>query len=264
MARTTDQPASAPHRRIASTDLPYTLGYRPMDEQGQDDGGNRETGDYREAGDNPDNASGESGEPDENRGRREQGQLGERCERGLLREPGWTGEWATSQGFDPERETSFVAYLWHRFGPGGQQRRSQERDLRADQVDAVQEIAWSWRKACEGAGLSEPIQTPSGQSVGVPRVGRITLGPPTTITLQPRPGQTRERIAALGPSLAASMGVSEIRVWDLAPAWVTVELVRTPGDRRAGADPSHDDGHPFPAPPPFADLDEPPERHAAA
>ncbi len=227
MARTTDQPASAPHRRIASTDLPYTHGSRLLDEHGQN-GGNRETGDSRESGDKRDNGSGVSREHDEKRGRREQGQLGERCERGLPREPGWTGERATSQEFDPERETSFVAYLWHRFGPGGQQRRSQERDLRADRVDAVQEIAWSWRKACEGAGLSEPIETPSGHSVGVPRVGRIILGPPTTITLQPRPGQTRERIADLGPSLAASMGVSEIRVWDLAPAWVTIELVRTP------------------------------------
>jgi hypothetical protein len=234
MARTTDQPASAPHRRTASTDLPC----RPLDEQGRDDH-KRETGDYRDS-----IGSGGSREHDEKRGRGEQTQLGER---GLLGERGWTSEGATSQEFDPERETSFVAYLWHRFGPGGQQRRSQERDLRADRVDAVQDVAWSWRKACEGAGLSEPIQTPSGHSLGVPRVGHITLGPPTTITLQPRPGQTREQIAALGPSLAASMGVSEIRVWDLAPTWVTVELVRNP---RATAVTR------FPPTPPFADLDE--------
>lgn len=215
MARTTDQPASAPHRRIASTDLPC----RPVDEQGQDDD-KCETGGYRESF-----GSGGSREHDEKRGRGEPVQLGER---GLLGGRGRTSEGATSQEFDSERETSLVAYLWHRFGPGGQRRRSQERDLRAARVDAVQDVAWSWRKACEGAGLSEPIQTPSGHSLGVPRVGHISLGPPTTITLQPRPGQTREQIAALGPSLAASMGVSKIRVWDLAPAWVTVELVRTP------------------------------------
>ena len=44
MARTTDQPASAPHRRTAGTDLPC----RPLDEQGQDDD-KRETGDYRDS-----------------------------------------------------------------------------------------------------------------------------------------------------------------------------------------------------------------------
>ena len=146
---------------------------------------------------------------------------------------------------DPQRGTSIVACLWQRFGPGGHQRRSQERDLRADRVDTVQQIAWSWRKACEGAGLSQSIYTPSGHAVAVPRVGRITLGPPTLITLQPRPGQTREGIAALGPSLAAMMGVSEIRVWDLAPGWVTVELVRTSRATTVT---------PFPPRPPFSDL----------
>jgi hypothetical protein len=67
------------------------------------------------------------------------------------------------------------------------------------------------------------------------------------ITLQPRPGQTREGIAALGPSLAAMMGVSEIRVWDLAPGWVTVELVRTSRATTVT---------PVPPRPPFSNRDE--------
>lgn len=253
MARTSDQQAWAAHPRIAVTDLPYTHGFALLDEQGQN-GASRETADYPESGDNPDSGSGGPGEPDEKRGPREQEQFGAGCERGSPREPGRTGEGATSQEFVPERETSFLTYLWHRFGPGGQHRRSHERDLRADRVDAVQEIAWSWRKACEGAGLGERMQTPSGHSVGVPRVGRITLGPPTLITLQPRPGQTRERIAALGPSLAATMGVSEIRVWDLAPGWVTVELMEIPRATTVTR----------PLPRPARTRTKPAERHAAA
>lgn len=118
--------------------------------------------------------------------------------------------------------------LWRVLGPEGLGALARRRDQALDDAHERGEIAWAWREACMGSGLEQVVDLPTGPTTGVPRIGRVMLGPPTTITVRLRPGQLRGDVAAAAPRLAEVMGVPGIGVADLAPGWVVIELLTAP------------------------------------
>lgn len=89
----------------------------------------------------------------------------------------------------------------------------------------VREIKRLWRQACEGYGLYQRIWTPTGWTDAIPSIGRVTLGHPTAMTVQLRPGQRPEHIGALAHEIADVMGVGKVRVIPLRSTWLRIELL---------------------------------------
>lgn len=77
---------------------------------------------------------------------------------------------------DPSERSGWLTLLWRRLGPEGIRRRADEREQALDNMNRIREIEWSWREACEGNGLGRQIFTPSGPTMAVPMIGRVTLG----------------------------------------------------------------------------------------
>jgi hypothetical protein len=93
----------------------------------------------------------------------------------------------------------------------------------------IQEIKQLWREACEGSGLCQRISTPSGWTVAIPRIGQVTLGDPTSMTVRLRAGQLLSDIDAVAPRIAYAMGIGGLRVTKTsAPMWARVELLDRP------------------------------------
>jgi hypothetical protein len=103
-------------------------------------------------------------------------------------------------------------------------RREQER---AD-AEQISEVRWLWRSACAGTPLAPMVYTPSGPSRAVPLVDHVDLGPPITLTVKVRPGQTIADFLAAAPAIAPAMGVAELRVIPFVQQWVRVVLVPAP------------------------------------
>jgi hypothetical protein len=89
----------------------------------------------------------------------------------------------------------------------------------------VREIKRLWREACEGYDVCQRIHTPTGWTVAVPSIGQVSLGAPTVMTVQLRPGQRPEQLEALACEIADVMGVGGIRVIPFRAMWVRVELL---------------------------------------
>jgi hypothetical protein len=103
----------------------------------------------------------------------------------------------------------------------------------------VREIKRLWREACEGCGARAWIPCPSGVAIFVPLIGQVTLGYPTVMTVQLRPGQLLADIAAVAPRIAHNMGLGGLRVTPFRGMWVRVELLApTPPPRPAAAPPA--------------------------
>jgi hypothetical protein len=151
-------------------------------------------------------------------------------------------------GYDapvPTERLAPVTALWRRFRPDGLRARALDRDRAIDDAQRVADIKWQWRKACEVSGLGRLVYTPSGPSMSMPVIGRVELGPPTTITVRLQPGQLPDDIRAVAPRIAAAMSVARIDVRSLAAEWVAIELL--PGHARpATVDPTR--VLPFPGP----------------
>jgi len=109
---------------------------------------------------------------------------------------------------------------------------------RAD-IERIAELRWSWRSACAGTPLAPMVYTPSGPSRAVPLIDHIDLGPPITLTVRVRPGQTIADFIAAAPSIAPSMGMAELRVSPFVQQWVHVVLV-PPSPVVAVTTPSYD------------------------
>jgi hypothetical protein len=90
------------------------------------------------------------------------------------------------------------------------------------QVAALQ---WQWRKACEESALKRLIYTPSGVTISIPTIEHIDLGPPITLRIKMRPGQTIDSLVAAAPSVAASMNVPALHVTTLTPPWARVTVL---------------------------------------
>jgi hypothetical protein len=97
-----------------------------------------------------------------------------------------------------------------------------DRDVESWQIGEIERL---WREACEGCGLCQWISTASGWTVAIPTIGRVTLGNPTSMTVQLRPGQLPEHINKVAPEIAYAMGLGDLRVTAFWPMWVRVELL---------------------------------------
>jgi hypothetical protein len=101
------------------------------------------------------------------------------------------------------------------------------------------EIIRLWREGCEGSGLCQWRPTPNGLAIFVPSIGRVTLGAPTVITVQLRPGQLPADIELAAPRIALAMGIAGMRVIPLRGMWVRIELLPV-------AEPDHREARPVP------------------
>jgi hypothetical protein len=104
----------------------------------------------------------------------------------------------------------------------------------------VREIKRLWREACESYDVCQRIHTPTGWTVAVPSIGQVSLGAPTVMTVQLRPGQRPEHLEALAGEIADVMGVGGLRVIPFRATWVRVELLArgNPGNGPASPVPS--------------------------
>jgi hypothetical protein len=122
--------------------------------------------------------------------------------------------------------------FWRPFRGRGTGSRARRREQAIDEKMCIGDIRWQWRQACRVTGLGRLIYTPSGPTMSVPRVGRVTLGSPTTLTVALHPGQLPEDVEQVGRRIAVAMGVAEIRVRPLAAEWIVVELHTAPARSR--------------------------------
>ena len=67
-----------------------------------------------------------------------------------------------------------------------------------------------------------------GPTRAAPLVDHIDLGPPITLTVRIRPGQTIDDFIAAAPAMAPVMNAKELRMTLLAQRWVQVVLVTAP------------------------------------
>jgi hypothetical protein len=121
-----------------------------------------------------------------------------------------------------------VARLARWFRPQEVRERADRRDRAAMDAHRIGEIKWLWRQACEVTGLGRLIFTPSGPTMSIPQIGRVNLGPPTSFTVRPQPGQLTADFEAEAPRIASAMGVPAVRVRPLAAEWIVIELLDAP------------------------------------
>jgi hypothetical protein len=103
--------------------------------------------------------------------------------------------------------------------------RARRREREHDQAERISELRWLWRSACSGTPLAPMIYTPSGASRAVPLIGHVDLGPPVSITVKIRPGQTIDDFRAAAPAIAPAMNVAELHVIPLVPHWLRIVLL---------------------------------------
>jgi hypothetical protein len=140
--------------------------------------------------------------------------------------------------------TGGVSRLARWFRPQAFRERALRREQEADDALRIGDINWQWRQACALSGLGRLVYTPSGPSVAIPLIGRVTPGPPTRFTVRRRPGQLLADFEAAAPRISAAMGVAGIRVRPLVGEWIMIELIHTqPTLRSLGPAPTT----PFPA-----------------
>jgi hypothetical protein len=106
--------------------------------------------------------------------------------------------------------------------------RARRRERERAEAEQIAELRWLWRGACSGTPLAPMIYTPSGASRTVPVIGHIDLGPPVSMTVKIRPGQTVKDFLTAAPTLAAAMNVAELRVIPLAQHWLRIVLLPEP------------------------------------
>jgi hypothetical protein len=123
--------------------------------------------------------------------------------------------------------TGGVFRLARWFRPQEFRERALRREQAADDALRVGDLRWRWRQACERSGLARLVYTPSGPSMAIPLIGRVTPGPPTTFTVRRRPGQLLADFEAAAPRISAAMGVAGIRVRPLVGEWIVIELIHT-------------------------------------
>jgi len=118
------------------------------------------------------------------------------------------------------------------FRPQEIRERARQRDQAVDDGQRILDLKWQWRQACDVSGLARLVFAPSGPTLSIPLIGRVSLGSPTTFTVRPLPGQLVEDFETAAPRIAAAMGVAEIRVRPLAAEWLVVELLLAPARPR--------------------------------
>jgi hypothetical protein len=113
----------------------------------------------------------------------------------------------------------------------------------------AREIKRLWRMACERSPLAQWIPTPTGWTVSIPRIGAVTLGTPTSITVQLLTGQMLSDVQAVAPWIARTMGASGLRVSKMCtPTWARVEFLDRPEPDDGQVEPGDGVVTPLPAP----------------
>lgn len=102
--------------------------------------------------------------------------------------------------------------------------RAERRQYAAETSWAKNRIRWIWVRACSGTDLARWITVADRLTPDSPRLGPITLGQPTRLSVELLPGQRPQDIVDVAENLAAAYGVADVRVVGLVPGWVTVEL----------------------------------------
>jgi hypothetical protein len=92
----------------------------------------------------------------------------------------------------------------------------------------IGELRWQWRCACSNSSLAQMIYTPSGATRGVPVIARVDLGPPISMVVRVRPGQTAADFTTAAPTIAPALNAAALEIIPLASNWVRVVLVPTP------------------------------------
>jgi hypothetical protein len=97
---------------------------------------------------------------------------------------------------------------------------------RAD-AELISEIRWQWRNACLSSitPLAPIVYTPTGTTRGVPVIGHVDLGPPVSLTVRIRPGQTIADFIAAPPSIAAALNAESLQVIPISAHWVRIVLL---------------------------------------
>ena len=105
--------------------------------------------------------------------------------------------------------------------PPGRSRSRREQRIR-ERLDAEQitDLKWLWRSACGATSLSQFVYTPSGVTKAMPMITHVDLGPPVTLTVRIRPGQTAEDFTAAAPVLASALNVAALEVIPAGPRWL--------------------------------------------
>jgi hypothetical protein len=106
--------------------------------------------------------------------------------------------------------------------------RARRRERERDESEMISELRWQWRSACQGTSLAPMIYTPSGPTRAAPLIGHVDLGPPVTLIVKIRPGQTLADFIAAAPLIAPVMNVAALEVTPLVPQWVRVVLRTAP------------------------------------
>jgi hypothetical protein len=90
-------------------------------------------------------------------------------------------------------------------------RRAERAAYLAD-VAEVDDLAWAWRRAAEGAGIAREVSTVTGPTVSVPRLVDVKLGPPTVLLVELLPGQLPADVCEAAGRLAPHLGAARMRV----------------------------------------------------
>ena len=115
--------------------------------------------------------------------------------------------------------------------------RSRQRNRERAEAELIDELRWQWRSACLKTPLAKILYTPSGATRVVPMIDHVDLGPPLSLTVKRRPGQTVADFVAAAPTIASEMGVLAIEVVPLTAHWVRLILLPTPAiSMPSGAD----------------------------
>ena len=103
--------------------------------------------------------------------------------------------------------------------------RRQREQQAAEEAYARHQIKWIWNEVCAGTFMIRRIVPTGTVSWEPPRIGRVRLGPPTTFTVELRPGQLRADFIDIRERLAAAFEVRDVVVTDLVRGWLLVQLV---------------------------------------
>lgn len=100
-----------------------------------------------------------------------------------------------------------------------------KRQHSADEASLRHEVRWRWNEVCSGNHLTHRIVPTGVASREPPRIGRISLGPPTTFSVNLRPGQLLADFSAISVRLASAFEVDDVLIENLAPGWLRIVLV---------------------------------------
>jgi S-DNA-T family DNA segregation ATPase FtsK/SpoIIIE len=107
---------------------------------------------------------------------------------------------------------------------------SRRRVLRAEQHQRRrdQNLAWRAQEVFAGLGLvTGQASIAAGQTVSIPHVVRVDVGPPVSLVVRILPGQVVGDFAEQSSRIAANLGVARVRVVSLGPSLLRFELLES-------------------------------------